>query len=237
MKNDHVRPTSVVHGLLGDETLLAWAGPGSDETETSMKGRDWQPYIRVMPHSEHPSGSSCICSVIFDVARLVAGTDEYVTVVDFKRGSSTAEPGKTPREDVRWTANTIRCVLFFTHPSVSTLYRVPFQLTDELTYCVFVWNRPQRDVRRVRGVASVGRDALPRRGPRGEGDLFGDRREGVPTRRVSFLRRGRAVLRRRRLRGRATGVSQPAPTGRRRPGEYAEDGKLEDYGTARQSAE
>ena len=40
VKNDHVRPTSVVHGLLGDETLLAWAGPGSDEARSIH----WFPY-------------------------------------------------------------------------------------------------------------------------------------------------------------------------------------------------
>ena len=31
-------------------------------TETAtIKNKDFQPYIRVMPHSEYPSGSSCLC--------------------------------------------------------------------------------------------------------------------------------------------------------------------------------
>jgi hypothetical protein len=56
VRNDHVRPTSVVHSFLGDATLQAWKGPGAGQG--NLKGHDWQPYIRVMPHSEHPSGSS-----------------------------------------------------------------------------------------------------------------------------------------------------------------------------------
>jgi hypothetical protein len=92
VRNDHVRPTSVVHSFLGDATLQAWKGPGAGQG-AAVKGHDWQPYIRVMPHSEHPSGSSCICAVLFDVARLTLGRDEWTTVLDFKKGSSAVEPG------------------------------------------------------------------------------------------------------------------------------------------------
>ena len=184
IRNDHVRPTSIVHSFMGDHDLKAWRGPGDGQVGKSdcvllcdtlrsndadretrgglnahfmnqpafmqrpvedlmraiigfclnvffllahfivkkmlwqlipvrcattpdgqgvdVKGRDWQPYIRVMPHSEHPSGSSCICSVLFDVARLVMGRDAWSTVVNFKKGSSVVEPGLTPAKPITW---------------------------------------------------------------------------------------------------------------------------------------
>ena len=52
VRHDLVRPTTLIHSL------------GDEEVESAMgthKARDWAPHIRVMPHSEFPSGSACIC--------------------------------------------------------------------------------------------------------------------------------------------------------------------------------
>jgi hypothetical protein len=105
VRNDHVRPTSIVHSFMGNDTLTAWAGPGAGQAH--MAGRDWQPYKRVMPHSEHPSGSSCICAALYDNARLVVGGDEWRTDLVFRKGSSRVEPGLTPARDITWRARTI----------------------------------------------------------------------------------------------------------------------------------
>jgi hypothetical protein len=53
---DLIRPTSVVQAL-GDTEVDSFAG-------LKHAARDWVPYIRVMPHSEYPSGSGCLCQAV-----------------------------------------------------------------------------------------------------------------------------------------------------------------------------
>lgn len=89
----------------GNRSFNAWRGPGAGQG--AVNGSDWQPYIRVMPHSEHPSGSSCICAALFDTARFTIGRDEWSTVVKFRKGTSVVEPGVTPVTDLTWTARTL----------------------------------------------------------------------------------------------------------------------------------
>ncbi|CAN0270974.1 unnamed protein product, partial [Scytosiphon promiscuus] len=36
---------------------------GADQGVQTMKASEWEPFIRMMPHSEYPSGSACICEV------------------------------------------------------------------------------------------------------------------------------------------------------------------------------
>ena len=52
IRHDRIRPTSLVQAL-GDTEIQSFAG--------THKAKDWVPLIRVMPHSEYPSGSGCIC--------------------------------------------------------------------------------------------------------------------------------------------------------------------------------
>lgn len=46
-----VRPTTVVHSLLEDDTTETYAGPLQGANQVA--GFDWQPYIRTMPVSNH----------------------------------------------------------------------------------------------------------------------------------------------------------------------------------------
>lgn len=82
---DLVRPTSLIRAL-GEAQVSSFAG--------QHFARDWTPFIRVMPHSEYPSGSSCICTAVaeFIDAFLTAeyGADSIATTWDFpKVGSHT----------------------------------------------------------------------------------------------------------------------------------------------------
>ncbi|CAK0908878.1 unnamed protein product [Prorocentrum cordatum] len=60
--HSRIRPTSVVQRLFPDETLTINDG-------VEILGKRFQALLRVMPHSEFPSGSSCMCQAI----------DEYIT--------------------------------------------------------------------------------------------------------------------------------------------------------------
>ncbi len=45
-----VRPTTVVHEILGDKMVDTYAGPF--EGAKKIKAKDWQPFIPIMPHGE-----------------------------------------------------------------------------------------------------------------------------------------------------------------------------------------
>jgi hypothetical protein len=96
---NRVRPTTVVHSMKGEELTMTYAGPG--QGSQMVKGVDWQPYIRTMPHAEYPSGSSCVCTCFAEVLQLLTGTDSigFPLVKEFLAGSSRAEPGITPSSD------------------------------------------------------------------------------------------------------------------------------------------
>ena len=55
VRHDLIRPTSVVQAL-GDMEVTSFAG--------DHKAKDWVPLVRVMPHTEYPSGSACICTAV-----------------------------------------------------------------------------------------------------------------------------------------------------------------------------
>lgn len=107
INHDLVRPTTVVQQTdryNTPEVITTFAGPGNGIDTFPVK--DFQPYIRVMPHAEFPSGSSCICeagagamcafveTVFNDDASTFSPRREYVA------GSSLIEPGITPAEDL-----------------------------------------------------------------------------------------------------------------------------------------
>ena len=75
-----------------------------------IKRKDVEPYKRVMPHSEYPSGSSCLCQGIADYANAFL-THTGVTLPPLQHvapaGSSKVEPGTTPAQDVTLTYATV----------------------------------------------------------------------------------------------------------------------------------
>lgn len=108
VRTNLVRPTSYVKEILADTTVTGYRGPLADAGP--LKGSDWEAYIRVMPHAEYPSGSSCICRAFvnalgvaegFDVSEtLKLDTNPVPLVQPVAAGSSTVEPGKTPETDL-----------------------------------------------------------------------------------------------------------------------------------------
>ncbi|CAM9150528.1 unnamed protein product [Ectocarpus sp. 8 AP-2014] len=81
VRHDAPRPTSVIRNELGDELVDAYAGP--DIGVQTIKASEWEPYIRTMPHSEYPSGSSCICEGFASALRLWAGNDTIDPPIGF----------------------------------------------------------------------------------------------------------------------------------------------------------
>eukprot|EP00903_Cladosiphon_okamuranus_P012371 g11596.t1 len=81
VRHDAPRPPSVIRKELGDDMVEAYAGP--DVGITTMKASEWEPYIRTMPHSEYPSGSSCLCEAFVSALRVWAETDTIEPPLEF----------------------------------------------------------------------------------------------------------------------------------------------------------
>jgi hypothetical protein len=58
---DRVRPTTVIQRW-GDDEINTFNGNSASTDPENIKARDFQSIIRVMPHSEYPSGSASICT-------------------------------------------------------------------------------------------------------------------------------------------------------------------------------
>lgn len=65
--HDLVRPTTVIKSW-GNDDLYTYGGDQSVMGPVDIKARDFEAYIRVMPHSEFPSGSSCLCTTYYEFA-------------------------------------------------------------------------------------------------------------------------------------------------------------------------
>jgi len=70
--HDLVRPTTVIK-YWNDDTLFTYGGDRSQNGPTTIKARDFEAFVRVMPHGEFPSGSSCLCTAYMEF------TDVYLT--------------------------------------------------------------------------------------------------------------------------------------------------------------
>jgi len=55
VSHDLIRPTSLIHQK-GAESVDSYAGP--------VPADEWRTYVPVMPHSEYPSGSACLCKAV-----------------------------------------------------------------------------------------------------------------------------------------------------------------------------
>jgi len=106
---DRVRPTTLIKAN-GDERIITFGGPFRGVQ--TIKSRDFEAYKRVMPHSEYPSGSACICHTAAQFTRKFLterhGITEALAVQipnphyrgGFAAGSSKLEPGLTPAQDL-----------------------------------------------------------------------------------------------------------------------------------------
>ena len=63
--HDLVRPTTAIKHW-GNDYLYTYGGDDSLPGPVQIKARDFEAYIRVMPHPEFPSGSSCLCTAYYE---------------------------------------------------------------------------------------------------------------------------------------------------------------------------
>ena len=65
LKYNLIRPTTIIQSnKFTDDFITTYGGPF--QGVKTIRTEDFQPYIRVMPHSEYPSGSGCICRMLRD---------------------------------------------------------------------------------------------------------------------------------------------------------------------------
>lgn len=67
VKHDLVRPTTVIKRW-GSDKITTFSGDKTMDGPATINARDFQAFQRVMPHSEYPSGSSCICTAYAEMA-------------------------------------------------------------------------------------------------------------------------------------------------------------------------
>jgi len=113
---DRVRPTTLIKED-DDVQIETYAGPY--QGVKVINSRDFEAYKRVMPHSEYPSGSSCICRtaqrfvetllaerwgittpISFPIPFPTGANPETGEYVGFAAGSSRIEPGVTPSQNL-----------------------------------------------------------------------------------------------------------------------------------------
>lgn len=119
VRHDLVRPTSLIQALRAGELVRTYAGPvvgGAAEIDAA----EWEPYVRVMPHAEYPSGSACVCKAYQRALTKLEGSDSVLSTiggplaVEIPAGSSKTEPGKTPASPLlltysSWSQAASRC--------------------------------------------------------------------------------------------------------------------------------
>ena len=71
---DLVRPTTWIRERMTNQDFETFGGPS--QGVKNIKGKDFESWVRVMPHSEHVSGSGCVCQAIKDF------TEEWMALTD-----------------------------------------------------------------------------------------------------------------------------------------------------------
>jgi len=82
VRYDIVRPTTVIHRWNRD-ILHTFNGDQMATMPADIAARDFQPFIRVMPHAEYPSGSSSLCTAYAEFTDLFTQDmfGEYVDIL------------------------------------------------------------------------------------------------------------------------------------------------------------
>ncbi len=103
-QHDAVRPFSAIRFLYGNDPITAWGGPGRGTQ--SIPASQWRSYIPVADHPEYPSASAAFCAAHAEIASLLLSSDELHLFIPTMQGSSTVEPGVTPRTNITIGWNT-----------------------------------------------------------------------------------------------------------------------------------
>jgi PAP2 superfamily len=99
---DSVRPVTAVPYLFHGTQIQSWGGPG--QGTIWMDGSQWIPYqpstFPTPPFPEYISGHSTFSAAGATILFLWTGSDQFGDSVTFPPGSSTIEPGITPKNQV-----------------------------------------------------------------------------------------------------------------------------------------
>jgi hypothetical protein len=107
--NNFVRPITAIRERYKNQQVTSWLGPGKGFGH--VLGQDWMPYqdIHVVtpPFPEYVSGHSTFTAAGRTILVLFYGTDAFNAKVTISAGSSSFEPGITPRKPVVLSWNTL----------------------------------------------------------------------------------------------------------------------------------
>jgi membrane-associated phospholipid phosphatase len=92
---DSVRPITVIRWEMGRRTMLAWAGPGLGTRTIDCK--DFRSYLPTPPFGGYVSGHSAFSAAAAEILKRFTGSDYYGDSFIASPGSSTIEPGLTPK--------------------------------------------------------------------------------------------------------------------------------------------
>lgn len=100
MRVNAVRPKTAIQYMFHNETITTYAGPFLG-TRT-FPGREFNSYLRTMPHSDTPSGTACICVAFAELTeRFLGQIGNLQYGLNFPQGCSLVEPGAVPAADLQ----------------------------------------------------------------------------------------------------------------------------------------
>jgi len=129
--HDRVRPTTWIQNVMAEEDFVTYGGPF--QGVQTIKGKEFESWSRVMPHSEYISGSACICQSLADYTddwmdrsreqlqgytdapvfasggsiAVAIATDQTGRAAPFLAGSSATEPGVSPATNLTLVVDTM----------------------------------------------------------------------------------------------------------------------------------
>jgi hypothetical protein len=99
---DYVRPITAIHFLYAGQMIQSWGGPFQG-TQTIL-GENWRPYqlgtVVTPPFPEFFSGHSIFSAAGAEILKSFTGSDVFGYSVVIRQGSSSAEPGLVPLNDL-----------------------------------------------------------------------------------------------------------------------------------------
>ncbi|MFI8962463.1 vanadium-dependent haloperoxidase [Streptomyces sp. NPDC053493] len=98
LQYDFARPSTLIPYDRRGQQVTSWGGPGKGTV--TMDGVNWQAYVAVPPFPATVSGHSTFSGAASEFLRRFTGSDQFGDSFRFKAGTSTVEPGLTPRTDV-----------------------------------------------------------------------------------------------------------------------------------------
>jgi len=102
VRHNLIRPTTWIQRNWANKAITTWAGPLAGVK--SIKGKEFETWVRVMPHSEYISGSACLCQGLLDFTsdwlQNNLGTNNTSVSVSFTKHSSKTEPGLVPNTNL-----------------------------------------------------------------------------------------------------------------------------------------